>query len=155
MSRKKSIPPTEAPDPEEYGDAALGRKQVVEMIRKRESFEDADLRGADLSGLSFDGLTLVQAKFAEANLTRSTFRGANLTGASFFGANLRDVCLDGANLEEADLDYANLDGVTLHNAKIRKALFPTRKVTLADVRAAVANGARLRMEPFAAGDDEE
>ena len=50
MSRKKSIPPTEAPDPEEYGDAALNRKQVVEMIRKRESFEDADLRGAGLLG---------------------------------------------------------------------------------------------------------
>ncbi len=155
MSRKKSIPPREPPDPEEYGDAALSRKQVMEMVRKKDSFEDADLRGADLSGLCFDGLNLTQAKFAEANLMRSTFRGANLTGTSFFGANLRDVCLDNANLEEADLDYANLDGATLHNAKIRKALFPTRKLTLAEIRVSVATGSRLRMEPFAPGDEDE
>lgn len=155
MSRKKLMPPSEPPDPEEYGDAALNRKQVMEMVRKKESFQDADLRGADLSGLCFDGLNLVQAKFAEANLSRSTFRGSNLMGTSFFGANLRDVCLDNANLEEADLDYANLDGVTLHNAKIRKALFPTRKLTLAEIRSSVATGVRLRMEPFAPGDDDE
>ncbi len=155
MSRKKSIPPTEPHDPEEFGDAALPRKQVMEMIRRRDSFEDADLRGADVSGLVFDGLNLAQAKFAEANVSRSSFKGAELTGASFFGANLREVCFDGANLEEADLDYANLDGATLLGAKIRKALFPTRKVSLTDVRASVATGVRLRMDPFLPGDDED
>ena len=154
MSRKKTMPPSEPQDPEEFGDAALGRKQVVEMIRRRDSFQDADLRGSDVSGLIFDGLDLTQAKFAEANLSRCSFKGADLTGASFFGANLRDVCLDGANLEEADLDYANLDGATLLGAKTRKAIFPARKLTPADIRAAVASGARLRMEPFLPGDDE-
>lgn len=155
MSRKKSLSSSEPHDPEEFGDAALARKQVVEMIKRRDSFQDADLRGSDLNGLVFDGLNLAQAKFAEANLMRCSFRGADLTGASFFGANLRDACLDGANLEEADLDYANLDGATVLGAKIRKALFPTRKLPLADVRAAVASGSRLRMEPFQPGDDEE
>lgn len=155
MSRKKSNQPSLPTDPEEFGDAALGRKQVIEMIRRRDSFRDADLRGSDVSGLVFDGLNLAQAKFAEANLMRCSFKDADLTGASFFGANLRDVCLDGANLEEADLDYANLDGVTLLGAKIRKALFPTRKVTLVDVRASVATGLRLRMEPFLPGDDDD
>ncbi len=154
MSRKKPTS-TEPHDPEEFGDAALTRKQVVEMIRRRDSLAEADLRGADMSLLCFDGLDLSYAKFAEANLLRSTFRGSNLTGASFFSANLKEVCLDGANLEEADLDYANLDGVTLHNAKVRKAIFPSKKLSATDVRNAVATGARLRMEPFAPGDDDE
>ncbi|MSP54359.1 MAG: pentapeptide repeat-containing protein [Myxococcales bacterium] len=155
MRRKKSTSSSQPTDPEEFGDAALSRKQATEMIRRGDSFRDADLRGSDVSGLVFDGLNLAQAKFAEANLMRCSFKDADLTGASFFGANLRDACLDGANLEEADLDYANLDGVTLLGARIRKALFPTRKVSLVDVRAAVASGGRLRMEPFLPGDEDD
>lgn len=156
MSRKKSSPIAGgSPDPEEFGDTALNRKQVLDLLRRKESLDDADLRGTDLSGVVFDGASLRQAKFAEANLTRASFRGADLRGASLFAANLKDACFDGANLEDADLDYAFLDGATVHGAQVKKALFPTRKLPLADVRAAVASGARLRMEPFGPDDDDD
>lgn len=156
MSRKKSSPIAGEPhDPEEFGDSALNRKQVLELLRRKESLDDADLRGTDLSGVVFDGASMRQAKFAEATLTRASFKGTDLRGASFFAANLKDACFDGANLEEADLDYAFLDGVTVQGAHVRKALFPTRKLPLADVRAAVVSGARLRMEPFGPDDDDE
>ena len=141
MSRKKSTSsPAEPHDAEEFGDSALSRKQILEVVRKKESLDEADLRGTE---------------FGEANLSRSSFKGADLRGASFFSANLKDVCLDGANLEDADLDYAQLDGVTLHNAKIRKALFPTKRLSLADVRASVATGVRLRMDAYSPSEDED
>ncbi len=156
MSRKKSTSsPAEPHDAEEFGDSALSRKQVLEVVRKKDSLDEADLRGTDLSGICFDGMSLAFAKFGEANLSRSSFKGADLRGASFFSANLKDVCLDGANLEDADLDYAQLDGVTLHNAKIRKALFPTKRLSLADVRASVATGVRLRMDAYSPTEDED
>ena len=131
----------------------LNRKQVQEMIRKKESLIEADLRGCDLNAINFDGLDLSFAKFAEANLSRSTFRGCNLTGASFFAAALKDATLDEANLEEADLDYAWLDGVSLKGAKIRKAIFPLKKILLEDVKESVRSGKRLRMEPMSLDDD--
>ena len=132
---------------------ALTRKQVVEMVRKKESFEDADLRGCDLAGVSFDGADLSRAKFAEANLSRCSFRGARLVGASFFGANLKDAVLDEADLEDADLDYAFLDGVTLWGAKTKKAIFPAKRILMADIKESVRSGRRLTMEPLAVDDD--
>lgn len=139
-------------DREEFGARALTRKAVLDMMRRREDFTDADLRGLDLSGLVFDGLNLRNAKFAESNLTRCSFRGANLSGASFFGAQLKDAILDEANLEDADLDFAWLDGVTLRAAKVRKALFPLDHLKLADIHESVRTGRRLSMERSAVDD---
>lgn len=159
MTRRKT-PSTERDpelsdlDREEFGSRALNRKTVLDMLRKKESLEEADLRGLDLSGVSFDGARLVYAKFAEANLSKCSFRGANLTGASFFGASLKDAVLDESNLEEADFDYAWLDGVTLRGATIRKAIFPLKKVKLDDIRESVRSGRRLAMEPFPIDDDD-
>ena len=36
------------------------------MIRNNEGFEEADVRGCDLDGISFDGANLARAKFAAA-----------------------------------------------------------------------------------------
>jgi uncharacterized protein YjbI with pentapeptide repeats len=160
MKRKQNPPSPPAdsandPDREDFSAGRpLARKQVLEMIRKKESFLDADLRGCDLVGLVFDGVDLSRAKFAEANLSRCSFRGSNLTGASFFAATLKDATLEDANLEEADFDYANLDGVCFRNAKIRKAVFPLRKLPLEQIRESVRTGARVRMEALALDEDE-
>ena len=148
MTKRK----TAAPDPlfddrEDFTNSRpLTRKQVIEMIRRKEGFEDTDLRGCDLVGLAFDGMKLQRAKFAEANLTRCTFRGADLEGASFFGANLKDASMEEANLEDADFDYANLDGVTFRAAKIKKAIFPLRRIGLEEIRDSVRTGRRVHME---------
>ncbi|MFZ5479684.1 MAG: pentapeptide repeat-containing protein [Myxococcota bacterium] len=147
MTRRKTPDPLLDVDREDFSAGRpLTRKQVVEMVRKRESMEDADLRGCDLVGISFDGANLQRAKFAEANLSRCSFRGANLECASFFGANLKDASLEEANLEDADFDYANLDGVSLKGAKVKKAIFPLRRIPLDDIRESVRSGKRLHME---------
>lgn len=130
------------------------RKRVQEMIRKKESFHDADLRGYDLSGMSFDGVDLSYAKLAEADLSRCSFRGANLSAASFWNANLREATLEDANLEEADFDYANLDGVSFRGAKIRKAIFPLRRVPLKDIQESVRSGRRVQMEALPLDEDD-
>lgn len=152
MTKRKAPPP---PDPlldadrEDFSTGRpLTRKQVIEMIRKKENLEEADLRGCDLVGLAFDGVNLKNAKFGEANLARCSFKSSNLQGASFFGANLKDASLELANLEDADFDYANLDGVTFLNATTKKAIFPIRRLPLEDIRESVRTGKRVHMEPM-------
>lgn len=160
MTRRKTpLPPPEPmildADKEDFSAGRpLTRKQVAEMVRKKESFEEADLRGCDLAGMAFDGTNLARAKFAEANLSRCSFRGANLVGASFFSANLKEAVLDESNLEDADFDYANLDGATLRGAKIRKAIFPLRRVPLKDIQESVRTGKRLQMEAMPPEEDD-
>ena len=155
--RKPPARPADPPDSDRDDFAAArpqNRKQVQEMIRKKESFVDADLRGCDLSGLCFDNLDLSMAKFAEANLSRTSFRGANLQGTSFFAASLKDAMLEECNLEDADFDYAWLDGVSLRGAKIRKAIFPLRKLPLAEIKESVRSGKRLKMDPVHVEDED-
>ena len=157
MTRRK-VPGRSEPLELEKDDFAVGRplnrKQVQDMIRRKESLVEADLRGCDLTGVVFDGTDLSYAKFAEANLARCSFRGCNLEGASFFGASLKDALLEDCQLEEADLDYAWLDGVSLRGSKVRKAIFPLKKVPLEEIRESVRSGKRLRMEPVTVDDDD-
>jgi uncharacterized protein YjbI with pentapeptide repeats len=158
MTRRKTAPPVPPeldPDRDDFqGARALSRKQVVDMIRRKETLVEADLRGCDLAGVSFEGVDLSYAKFAESNLSKCNFNRADLTGASLFGANLKDATFEEANLEETDFDYANLDGVVLRGAKVRKTLFPYRRVSQEAVRESVRSGKKLVMEASAAEDDE-
>ncbi len=147
-------PPPEAGREDFSTSRSLTRKQVLEALRKKESFEEADFRGCDLVGIGFDGANLARAKFGEANLTRASFKGAILVGASFFGATLKDASLEDANVEEADFDYANLDGVTFRGAKVRKAIFPLRRLALKDIQDSVRTGRRVQMEAMALDDDD-
>lgn len=124
----------------------LTRKQVAEKLRRKESLADADLRGLDLSGTSFDDADLVRAKLGAADLSRCTFRRANLTGASLWNANLQDATFERANLEDADLDQANLDGVSLLGARVRRTIFPTDRLPMDRIRESVRVGRRLVME---------
>lgn len=150
MSRKR----TTRSDDEDFGAGRIpSRKQVQEMLRRAESFEEVDLRGADLDGLCFDGCRMRHVKLGEATLVGCSFVGADLRGASFWSANLKDAVLDGADLEEADFDMANVEGVSLRGAKTRKAIFPYRRVSVAAVRESVATGAPLVMEGPGAGDE--
>lgn len=153
--RKPKAAPEPAAERDDFDEVrTLTRKQVMDMIRRAETFEEADLRGVDLSGLSFDGMKLRNAKFGDCNLQRASFRGADLAGASFWNANLREATLDGADLEEADFDYCNLDGVSFKDAKIRKAIFPFRRLPLEAIQRSVRTGQRVRMEPMRHEDEE-
>ncbi len=157
MSRpRKPKVPTDAPaERDDFDDVrTLTRKQVVDMIRRGESLEEVDLRGVDLSAVAFDGLNLRNAKLGDCNLHKASFKNADLTGASFWNANVREATFDGANLEEADFDYANLDGVCFRGAKIRKAIFPFRRLPLESIQRSVRTGQRVRMEPMRHEDEE-
>ena len=158
MTRRKtpgrSLEPLDVEKDDFAAGRPLNRKQVQEMIRRKESLVEADLRGCDLSGVIFDGTDLSFAKFAEANLARCSFKGCNLEGASFFGASLKDALLEECQLEDADLDYAWLDGVSLRGSKVRKAIFPLKKVPLEEIRESVRSGKRLRMDPVTVDDDD-
>ena len=148
------LPPVDPERDDANHGRTINRKQLLEMNRRKQKFDDADFRGCDLSGIAFDGLDLTNAKFAESNLSKCSFRGANLTGASFFGASLKDASLEEALLEETDFDYAWLDGVTFRGAKIRKAVFPLKRLSLDTIRESVRTGKRVAMEPFALDDEE-
>jgi len=121
-----------------------GSKEVSNLW---DSLADADLRGIDLTAMSFDGADLRRAKLAESNLSRATFRGADLSGASLWHSECREACFDDANLEEADFDFANIDGCTFRNAKVKKAIFPNPRVTLDEILASVRTSRRVKVEP--------
>ena len=77
MSKRKA-PEADLGDLDEFAAIrTLSRKQVGDMIRRKESLVEADLRGCDLSGLSFDGVDLTAAKFGEANLSKCETMAAN------------------------------------------------------------------------------
>ncbi|EAS49340.1 conserved hypothetical protein with alpha/beta hydrolase and pentapeptide repeats domains [Aurantimonas manganoxydans SI85-9A1] len=86
---------------------------------KNFNFSDADLQGANLSGLDFSrskfsganlsGADLTQAhfrnaKFNRANLSRVIALGAEFSSADFYGADFRDAQLEGANFAGASVE---------------------------------------------------
>lgn len=121
------------------------KKLIADRVAKGESLARADLRGLDLSGISFDRADLTAAKLGGCNLARSTFRGANLFMASLWQTDCKDAVFDGANLEEADLDLANLEGATFRDAVVRKTIFPQGRVEPEEIRRSVRSGTRVKM----------
>lgn len=123
----------------------LTRKQVVELLRRNQSLQQADARGLDLSGINFDGADLRWTKLADSNLSQCSFKGANLANSSMWHANLKDAVFEGAVLDFADLDCANLDGATFKGARIKKTIFPFQELPIEAVEHSVRTGARVRM----------
>ena len=105
-------------------DKPLTRKQVQDLLRKKQALDSLDLRGANLSGIIFDGVSLRWTKLAEANMCGCSFKKADLTGASLWNAELPNAVFENAILDEADLDLANLEGCSFKGARMRKAILP-------------------------------
>ncbi len=126
-------------------DRTMTRKQVLEHLRRKQPLEQGDMRGLDLSGISFDGVNLRDAKMAGANLTSCSFRSADLSGASLWQSDLQGATLDGANLEGADLDMANLDGCSFLGARLRKTILPDDDPVPSQVLDSVRSGRRVSM----------
>lgn len=103
----------------------LQGKPFVQIIRqyklltlegKRRPLVKADLSNADLRGLDLSDLTFVEANFENSDLSM-----ANLSSADFSSTNLRRASLVQANLSGAvfqscDFTRANLRGANLGNA---------------------------------------
>ncbi|HEV7663152.1 MAG TPA: pentapeptide repeat-containing protein [Chloroflexota bacterium] len=107
--------------------AVLGRRHKEPNGERRLlDLRETDLRGANLSGCRFDGVTLAGAHLekidgSRAVLSRSNLREVDLSGASLTEADLSGASLARANLEGARLNGANLSGADLSGANLRGA----------------------------------
>ena len=119
-----------------FGGAAMASSAVAQMLASadREALTDmtdvmriksgevncahCDLRGADLShecvkggdltGANFDGVTARYMCMSIANFTNATFRNADLSGANLGHSNLTRADLTGAKLAITSIKGANL-----------------------------------------------
>jgi pentapeptide repeat protein len=117
-----------------------------------------DLRGYDLTGISFRGRTLSRVLFDNSCLNNADFIRAKMTGCSFVAAIMNEVCFraadirncsfcnarmkgfdaimskiylssfEGANLEDAEFTSASINNSVFDDAKMRAA-----KVNLATI----------------------
>jgi uncharacterized protein YjbI with pentapeptide repeats len=104
------------------------REQVIEMVKRGESLEGADLSKINLSGANlfdanFIGVNLSEAKFGGGYLTNTFLNEANLSKAEFIS-----IELDGTNFHKADLSEAyfinsNINNVDLSSTNLNKAYF--------------------------------
>ncbi|WP_051249762.1 pentapeptide repeat-containing protein [Maridesulfovibrio zosterae] len=90
----------------------LGQKMLLQTIKayKKELYQ-ANLNGADLSGINL----------SRANLNSADLRGTNLSNAILARAELKNIMLLGANLEGANLNAANLTGAILIRSDLKNA----------------------------------
>ncbi len=111
-------------------DVVVALQRHKDWVNNRATGKQADLRGADLRKVNFEGddLRFVDFRAADlsgSNLTRADcrhadFRGANLAGAICIGTNFVNARMEGANLQGIDLrlavmEYAQMSGVNLGN----------------------------------------
>jgi len=107
--------------------------------------DGADFSGADLAGTDLRGISLIRARFcnadlrraqlgplpkvgehridlfancANANFSSADLRGADFSGARLTGADFTDADLRGAALQGANLDEAQLRGALLDDAQL-------------------------------------
>jgi hypothetical protein len=81
-------------------------------------FPDADLRGADLSGVNFAGAEMPGARFDRANLEGASFAGCVLTGARFIDTNLKDAVLNWSDLANVEFTRCDLRGTDLRETEL-------------------------------------
>ena len=126
--------------------------------------DNIDFRGADLSGMHFDGLLFDECDFTGANLTGTSFykcglRSAivhrvNADGASFINVNMREARLTecyfiganftacnmlSVNLTDSNLNYATIVGndmrkVNLRDCRIKHAIMDSNKIRGVNLR---------------------
>jgi uncharacterized protein YjbI with pentapeptide repeats/beta-lactamase regulating signal transducer with metallopeptidase domain len=108
----------------------MNKTATAEGICKNCDFKDADLRGHDFSGQTFNG-----ADFERAKLRGARFDGTQLTGADFAHADLRDASFSGANLIGCDLRGAQLGGARFDGAHLVGCDFGAQTLTPGQARA--------------------
>jgi uncharacterized protein YjbI with pentapeptide repeats len=84
--------------------------------------QQANLAGADLSGMMLSGYDFLKVNMSNANLSKTNFDGSDLYGVNFTGANLSNANLAGTDLGEANFTNANLKGADLSGANIRDCI---------------------------------
>jgi uncharacterized protein YjbI with pentapeptide repeats len=109
----------------------------------RADLNEANLRGADLSGADLRGANLQEAALSQADLRGADLREAALSGADLRGADLSWADLNQAHLRRADLDRANLSGANLIWAHLSGANLNEANLSGADLSGADLSWANL------------
>ena len=144
------------------------------------SFPGANLRGADLSGLSlknadFEGADLSEADFLYSDIENSNFSGANLEGSRFFSAHIeksnfsdaklmrarfggeasnqiKKSNLSGADLSGAKLEYTNIIESNLKNANLSETKSKNLSISRSDMSELAAENTIMRSPIFRRSD---
>lgn len=131
---------------------------------KRLGMKGAFLRGADLTGLHFegvifswanlestkivethlDGANLYQTNLKFATIAAAELKNARLEEADLLGAKIIYSHLEGANLKKANLKYANLEGTNFEGADLRGANLEKTSLFLAHLEKTVLDEANLK-----------
>ena len=85
------------------------------------SLQRANLLGTNLQGAILEKADLQGANLNNANLWRAKLFNADLQGANLLGANLQWAILENANLQGANLLGVNLQGVNFQGANLQEA----------------------------------
>ena len=109
---------------------------------------EAQLNGADLRRINFQGVNLCGANLRSAHLIEANLRKADLFGAALCQANLSQATLQkanlfGANLWGVNLQRANLTGANLYSANLRRANVSQARLVRASCKRATFEGALL------------
>jgi len=104
----------------------LSESRLIESREPIVILSEANLSGAELSGVMLIGAYLGEVNLSEADLSwaslfEAVLGGANLSKANLSEAWLSHAVLPGANLSKADLSGAGLDQAILGGANLSKA----------------------------------
>ena len=115
-----------------------------------------DLRGYDLTGISFRGRTLSRVLFDNSCLNNADFIRAKMTGCSFVAAIMNEVCMRAAEIQNcsfcnakmknldvimskiclSSFECANLEGAEFTSSSINNSVFDDAKMRTAKVNLA-------------------
>lgn len=82
-----------------------------------------DLRGYDLTGISFEGRTLSRVLFDNSCLNNADFIRAKMTGCSFVAAIMNEVCFRAADIRNCSFCNARMKGLDAIMSKIYLSSF--------------------------------
>lgn len=114
-------PVTEAWTKEPNLNLAKILKKHALWLANRQTGEQANLSGADLSYSCFSGANISEANLSEVNLSGANLSGANLSWSDIPKANLSGASLSGADLTGVDFTGVDFTGANLSGANLSKA----------------------------------
>ncbi|HMF05849.1 MAG TPA: pentapeptide repeat-containing protein [Methylocella sp.] len=114
------------------------------IARKRQHFEQALFRGADLRKANLENAYLEGVDFYQAKLQGARFFQAHLPGAELYQAHLQGASLDSAELQGGRLSRAELQGGWLFGAELQGAILDDAQLQGASLEGAHLEGASLK-----------
>ena len=114
------------------------------IVGPKVNLSNADLRGANLAGVSAWRANFTDARFDGANLSDINLIRANLTRANFTSARLTDASLNMANLSGAQFALSIMDNVNLTSANLNNVSIVESDLVGAIARYATFSNAFLR-----------